>query len=48
MTRAKKILATLALVLGAATAATTPALADNSMPTSPQGSVTTPADTNTV
>ncbi|MFF4017841.1 hypothetical protein [Streptomyces sp. NPDC001843] len=39
MTRTKKILATIALVLGATTVATTPALADHYMPVSGQESV---------
>ncbi|MEU9334019.1 hypothetical protein AB0D49_12795 [Streptomyces sp. NPDC048290] len=36
MTRAKKILATLVLVLGVSAVAAAPALADNSMPTPPR------------
>ncbi|MFI9822897.1 hypothetical protein ACIHFC_20825 [Streptomyces sp. NPDC052013] len=36
MIRAKKILATIALVLGATAAATSPALADQHTPVSPQ------------
>ncbi|MFF3871431.1 hypothetical protein [Streptomyces sp. NPDC001978] len=44
MTRTKKILATIALVLGATAAATSPALANNAMPVSPQGNVVAPLD----
>ncbi|WP_328872079.1 hypothetical protein OHT76_19265 [Streptomyces sp. NBC_00287] len=36
MTRTKKIVATIALVLGATAAAAGPALADNAMPVTPQ------------
>ncbi|MET9774832.1 hypothetical protein ABZ023_11290 [Streptomyces sp. NPDC006367] len=39
MTRAKKLLATVALVLGATAAATSPALADSHMPVPPQDTV---------
>ncbi|MER7189243.1 hypothetical protein [Streptomyces flaveolus] len=44
MTRAKKPLATVALVLGATAAATSPALADNAMPVPPQDTVVAPLD----
>ncbi|MFH9084433.1 MULTISPECIES: hypothetical protein [unclassified Streptomyces] len=47
MTLTKKVVATVALVLGATAAAASPALADNAMPVSPQDSqvtVVTPLD----
>ncbi|MFF8878696.1 hypothetical protein [Streptomyces flaveolus] len=47
MTRAKKLLATVALVLGATAAATGPALADNAMPVPPQDTVVAPIDNPT-
>ncbi|MEV7793141.1 hypothetical protein AB0O68_14270 [Streptomyces sp. NPDC087512] len=46
MTRTKKLLATVALVLGATAAATSPALADSHMPTPPQDTVVAPLDNN--
>jgi len=46
MTRTKKIIATIALVLGATAAATSPALADHNMPVSPQDTVVAPLDHN--
>ncbi|MFF0780865.1 hypothetical protein [Streptomyces sp. NPDC003720] len=39
MSRTKKIVATIALVLGATAVATSPALADSHMPVGPQGTV---------
>ncbi|MFF3466707.1 hypothetical protein ACWCQN_08950 [Streptomyces sp. NPDC001984] len=44
MTRTKKILATIALVLGATAAATSPALAENHAGVTPQGNVVAPLD----
>lgn len=44
MTRTKKIIATVALVLGATAAAASPALADQHSPVSPQGTVVAPLD----
>ncbi|BCM67577.1 MULTISPECIES: hypothetical protein [Streptomyces] len=41
MTLAKKIVATVALILGATAAAASPAPADNHMPVSPDGSQST-------
>ncbi|WP_167459143.1 MULTISPECIES: hypothetical protein [Streptomyces] len=46
MTRTKKIVATIALVLGATAAAASPALADNSVPVSPQDTVAAPLDSH--
>ncbi|MFC8387438.1 hypothetical protein [Streptomyces sp. CB02400] len=47
MTRTKKALATIALVLGITGAVASPALADNHAPVSPQDGVVVPLDTNT-
>ncbi|MEV5145467.1 hypothetical protein AB0L14_13720 [Streptomyces sp. NPDC052727] len=41
MTLTKKVVATVALILGATAAAASPALANNAMPVSPGGSQTT-------
>lgn len=46
MPRTKKILATIALVLGATAAVTSPALADSHQPVSPQDSVVAPLDSH--
>jgi len=46
MTRTKKIIATVALVLGATAAAASPALADSHMPVAPQNTVVAPLDHN--
>ncbi|MBM4820995.1 MULTISPECIES: hypothetical protein [Streptomyces] len=46
MTRTKKILATIALVLGATAVATSPALADSHSPVSPQDTVVAPLDSH--
>jgi hypothetical protein len=47
MTRTKKIIATIALVLGATTAATSPALADQHTPVSPHDTAVAPLDQHT-
>ncbi|MFH8452542.1 hypothetical protein ACH4CD_25275 [Streptomyces fungicidicus] len=44
MTRMKKVLATIALVLGITGAVASPALADNHAPVSPQDGVAVPLD----
>ncbi|MFJ3985219.1 hypothetical protein [Streptomyces fungicidicus] len=44
MTRTKKVLATIALVLGITGAVASPALADNHMPVSPQDGYAVPLD----
>lgn len=44
MTRTKKVLATIALVLGITGAVASPAPADNHAPVSPQDSVAVPLD----
>lgn len=44
MTRTKKVLATIALVLGITGAVASPALADQHAPVSPQDSVVVPLD----
>ncbi|MEU3996282.1 MULTISPECIES: hypothetical protein [Streptomyces] len=44
MTRMKKVLATIALVLGITGAVASPALADNHAPVSPQDGVAAPLD----
>ncbi|MEU9290806.1 hypothetical protein AB0D57_40790 [Streptomyces sp. NPDC048275] len=46
MTRTKKIVATIALVLGATAAAASPALADQHAPVSPQDTVVAPLDSH--
>ncbi|MFF8478176.1 hypothetical protein [Streptomyces sp. NPDC015414] len=44
MSRTKKIVATIALVLGSTAVATSPALADQHAPVSPQGTVVAQLD----
>ncbi|MFM9590219.1 hypothetical protein ACKI1J_14060 [Streptomyces scabiei] len=44
MTRAKKIIATIALMLGGTVVATSPALADQHAPVAPQDTIVTPLD----
>ncbi|BFO22420.1 hypothetical protein SHKM778_88080 [Streptomyces sp. KM77-8] len=46
MTRTKKVLATIALVLGITGAVASPALADSHMPVSPQDTVVAPLDSH--
>ncbi|MFF5158829.1 hypothetical protein ACFY3N_21860 [Streptomyces sp. NPDC000348] len=46
MTRTKKVLATIALVLGITGAVASPALADNHAPVSPQDGVVAPLDSH--